>query len=209
MPQHATSVPAALTGLRVVVADGDATACACLADQLAAAGHVVVARASTGAEAVTRAMALGPDAVLLDVHMPEGSGLDAAALIARMTPAPAVVLVTGDADAVLDDHELLATTAVAVLPKPTPRGLLDATLRCAVARSRELAAAHAATAAAHRQLEERKLIERAKGILMRRTGTTEQEAYRILQRSSQDKATPMVVLAQAVLASEPGASSRA
>jgi response regulator NasT len=90
-----------------------------------------------------------------------------------------------------------------------PRALLDASVRCAAARARELAAARAEGAAARRQLEERKLIERAKGILMRRTGTTEQEAYRILQRSSQDKATPMVVLARAVLDSEPGAAARA
>jgi response regulator NasT len=78
-------------------------------------------------------------------------------------------------------------------------------VRCAAARARELAAARADAAAARRQLEERKLLERARGLLMRRTGSTEAEAYRILQRSSQDRATPMIKLAQAVLDSEPGA----
>ncbi|HEY9226358.1 MAG TPA: ANTAR domain-containing protein, partial [Gemmatimonadaceae bacterium] len=53
-------------------------------------------------------------------------------------------------------------------------------------------------------LENRKTIERAKGILMRRTGSSEQEAYRILQRTSQDRSVPMVEIAKAVLASEPG-----
>jgi response regulator NasT len=96
-----------------------------------------------------------------------------------------------------------------VLPASAPPALLDATVRLAAARARELAAARADAAGARRQLEERKLIERAKGILMRRTGTTEAEAYRILQRSSQDKATPMVTLAQAVLDSEPGAATHA
>jgi response regulator NasT len=78
-------------------------------------------------------------------------------------------------------------------------------VRLAVARAREFAALRAECRDVQRRLEERKLIERAKGSLMRRTGTSEQEAYRILQRSSQDRATPMVVLAQAVLDSEPGA----
>ena len=58
---------------------------------------------------------------------------------------------------------------------------------------------------AKQALENRKTIERAKGILMRRTGSSEQEAYRILQRTSQDRSVPMVEIARAVLASEPGA----
>ena len=58
-------------------------------------------------------------------------------------------------------------------------------------------------------LENRKTIERAKGILMRRTGSSEQEAYRILQRTSQDRSVPMVEIARAVLASEPGLQENA
>jgi response regulator NasT len=59
---------------------------------------------------------------------------------------------------------------------------------------------------AKQALEARKVIERAKGILMRRTGCSEPEAYRILQRSSQDRSKPMVEIAKAVLDSEPGAA---
>ena len=58
--------------------------------------------------------------------------------------------------------------------------------------------------ATEKALEDRKTIERAKGILMRRTGGSEDDAYRILQRTSQDRAVPMVEIAKAVLASEPG-----
>ena len=61
--------------------------------------------------------------------------------------------------------------------------------------------------AAMEQLEARKLIERAKGILMRRTGSSEQEAYRIMQRSSQDRSVRMVDIAKAVIDSEPGMKS--
>ena len=196
-------------GLRVLVAGADPAVRTRVAAQLVACGHEVIAEAATGAEAVARASALAPDAVLLDLHLPEGLVADAAALIADGTPAPGIVLLTSEAEEPACDDEVVSTGAAAVFPASAPRALLDATVRCAAARARELAEARADAAGARRQLEERKLIERAKGILMRRTGTSEQEAYRILQRSSQDKATPMVVLARAVLDSEPGAARRA
>ena len=71
-------------------------------------------------------------------------------------------------------------------------------------RARELLAARQEAKDAKQQPEARKLIERAKGILMRRTGSSEQEAYRIMQRSSQDRSVPMVDIAKAVIDSEPG-----
>jgi response regulator NasT len=118
-----------------------------------------------------------------------------------------VVLCTGDVEG-LRDGVVEESGAVAILAKPVSLALLDCTVRLAAARAREFAALRADCVDVRRQLAERKLIERAKGILMRRTGTSEQEAYRILQRSSQDKATPMIKLAQAVLDSEPGAAVR-
>jgi response regulator NasT len=102
---------------------------------------------------------------------------------------------------------VLRSTAVALLPKPTPPTTLDATLRMAVTRARELIEAKREAASAKEQLEARKLIERAKGILMRRTGSSEQEAYRIMQRSSQDRSVRMVDIARAVIDSEPGMKS--
>ena len=82
--------------------------------------------------------------------------------------------------------------------------MLDSTIRLAATRAKELSAAREDAQTARTALENRKTIERAKGILMRRTGSSEQEAYRILQRTSQDRSVPMVEIARAVLASEPG-----
>ncbi len=82
----------------------------------------------------------------------------------------------------------------------------DRVVSVAVARARELVAARGEVARIRQDLENRKVIERAKGILMRRTGTTEQEAYRILQRTSQDRSVSMVEIAKAVLESEPGSA---
>lgn len=191
--------------VRVLVAEDDANVLALLAEQLGASGHQVVAGVASGRAAVEQAAILTPDVVLLDVHMPDGSGVDAARAIVAARPDTGVVLFTGDPDTVLGDHDIVSTAAVAFLPKPTPRAQLDSTVRLAAARARELSAARGSVAAARRELEDRKLIERAKGLLMRRTGASEQEAYRILQRTSQDRSVPMTKIAQAVLDSEPGA----
>ena len=90
------------------------------------------------------------------------------------------------------------------LAKPVPPRVLDSTLRLAVARTGALRQARKEAADLKQMLEDRKLIERAKGILMRRTGCSEPEAYRILQRSSQDRSKRMVDIARAVLEAEPG-----
>jgi response regulator NasT len=187
---------------RIVVAADDADTRHLIGEQLTHSGHVVLAQLGTAREAIEACARLAPDLVLLDVRLPDGSGVDAAREIVAAAPATAVVFVTGDPDASLDDDEVLSTAAAALLATPTQRVLLDATVRLATSRARELTAARDAAALAARQLADRTLIERAKGVLMRRTGSSEQEAYRILQRTSQDRAVPMTKIAQGVLDSE-------
>jgi response regulator NasT len=189
--------------VRVLLAEDDEDARTLLLDLLATLGHVVVAEAASGRDAVEKAKSVLPDVVLLDVHMPDGSGIEAAEQIARALPGTGVVLFSGDQSLTLSDHDLDASSAIAFLPKPVPPRVLDSTLRLAVRRARELMSARADADSARQALEHRKMIERAKGILMRRTGTSEQEAYRILQRTSQDRSVPMVEIAKAVLDSEP------
>ena len=192
------------TAIRILIAEDDLPARATIVDLLGSFGHEVVAQVATGREAIERALEVQPDAVLLDVHMPDGSGIEAAEQITGAHPTIAIVLFSGDPSVTLSEEEIVATSAIAFLPKPTPPKILDSTLRLAVARARALKSARSDASAAKLQLENRKTIERAKGILMRRTGGSEQEAYRILQRTSQDRSVPMVTIAQAVLDSEPG-----
>ena len=193
--------------IRVLIAEDNALERSTLVDLLGVLGHMVVAEVESGAEAITKARQFTPDAVLLDVHMPGASGVQAAEEIALALPGTAVVLITGDLSLTLSAADVLRSHAVALLAKPTPPATLDATLRMAVIRARELLTARNEASDAKLQLESRKLIERAKGILMRRTATTEQEAYRIMQRSSQDRSVPMVDIARAVIDSEPGMKS--
>jgi response regulator NasT len=193
------------TTIRVLVAEDDANERAALVQLLGTLGHMVVAEVAGGVAAIEQARQFAPDAVLLDVHLPEATGIEAAERIATSLPGTAVVLITGDLSLSLTPSDVTRCGAVALLAKPTPPSALDATLRMAVQRARELLAARREAADARQQLEARKLIERAKGILMRRTGSTEQEAYRIMQRSSQDRSVPMAEIARAVIESEPGA----
>lgn len=194
--------------IRVLIAEDDDNARSLLSDLLSSLGHTMVAEVSTGREAFERARDLVPDVVLLDVHMPDGSGIEAAELITQTLPGVAVVLFSGDATLTLSDRDVTATAAIAFLPKPAPPRALDSTIRLAANRAKELMSARKDAESARQALENRKTIERAKGILMRRTGASEQEAYRILQRTSQDRSVPMVEIARAVLASEPGQEAR-
>ena len=197
------------TRLRLLLAEDDIAARETLTEVLQTLGYDVVAAVTSGDAAADRDRELKPDAVLLDVHMPDGSGIEAAEVISRTLPGIAVILFSGDDNVSLSDEEAVTTGALAFLPKPVPPKMLDSTIRLAITRSAALRSARKDAAEAKAALEARKLIERAKGILIRRTACSEAEAYRILQRSSQDRSKPMAEIAKAVLDSEPGAEPSA
>jgi two-component system, response regulator PdtaR len=200
-------IPPAAAGARVLVVDDELAARESLGELLVSLGHVVVDAVANAADAETRARDLNPDAVLLDVHLPGTSGIEAAQSISLALPGVAIVLISGDDTIQLTDAEADASGAVAFLAKPVPPRVLDSTIRLAVARTGALRQARQEAANLKQMLEDRKVIERAKGILMRRTACSEPDAYRILQRSSQDRSKPMVEIARAVLDSEPGAGN--
>jgi len=189
--------------VRVLVAEDDVDLRAGLSRNLAAVGHVVVGEVATMSDALDRARELAPDVLLFDAHLGPSRVLEAARAIAHDSPGVAVVFLCGESDFSLSG-DVAGTTAIAVLPSSSPPQLLDSTIRLAACRARELRLAREEVAEVRQQLENRKAIERAKGILMRRTGLSEQEAYRILQRTSQDRSVPMVAVAREVLESEPG-----
>jgi two-component system, response regulator PdtaR len=192
------------SSIRILVAEDDENARSLLVDLLRELGHDVVAEVGTGEQAIASAREARPDVVLLDVHMPGRSGLEAAEAIAHEVDEAAVILFTGDNTFWVSDRDAAATAAIGFLPKPAPPPVIDSTVRLAARRARDLVKARRDASDARRELENRKIIERAKGILMRRTGSSEQEAYRILQRTSQDRGEPMVDIARAVIESEKG-----
>jgi two-component system, response regulator PdtaR len=191
------------TSVRVLIAEDDAELRGALSRNLSASGHVIVGEASTMPEALERARELVPDVLLLDAHLGPSQIVDCAKALAHDQPGIAVVFLSGDDTFALEGDDA-GTTAISVLPSSSPTRVLESAITLAAHRARELRTAREEVAEVRRQLEHRKAIERAKGILMRRTGLSEQEAYRILQRTSQDRSVPMVDVAREVLDSEPG-----
>ena len=193
--------------LRIVLGDGDERSRERLADQLTAYGHAVVAAADTAAEAVAQTREQCADVVLLDLRLLDGAA-GTVAQLARLNPVPGVVLLTADANVSLTPAELARTGAAAVLATPVRSAVLESTARMAAAQARVLEALRRDASAARQQVEERKLVDRAKGILMRRTGLAYPDAEQLLERAGEADAATMLSVARSVLSSELRASGR-
>jgi len=198
-----TAIDAPPYSVRVLIAEDDAELRGVLSRDLSANGYTIVGEAATMTEAIDRTREFVPDVLLLDAHLGPDKMAEVARTLATDNPNVAVVFLCGEREFSLEG-DVSGTTAISVLPSSCPLAVLDSSIKLAATRSRELRSAREEVAEVRQQLENRKAIERAKGILMRRTGLSEQEAYRILQRTSQDRSVPMVDVAREVLESEPG-----
>lgn len=189
------------SSLRVLIADDEALHNLALSSQLQQLGHEVVATASNGREAVELARDKQPDIVFLDIRMPEMTGPQAAHAIASDRPVPIVIL-----SAYSDDRTVTEATRAPIfhyLVKPVDPHDIAPAMAVARARFQEWRDARSKSDQLESRLEERKLVERAKGLLMETRGLSEREAYRFLQKTSQDKNTPMVDLARKILLAAP------
>jgi response regulator NasT len=182
---------------RVVIADDEAGARTALADMLAEEGFDVVGQASDGEQVVAMAQALRPDLVIIDVELGQQHGIEAAGEIASERLAP-VVLVS---DVARRDLVTRARDAGALgyLCKPLTRSSLLPAVEVAVARYAETTALRAQIADATHRLETRKVIDRAKGLLMAHRRMTEPEAFRWIQRTAMDRRTTAVSVAAGVV----------
>ncbi len=186
--------------LRILIADDESIRLLSLREQLHALGHQVVAEASTGADAVTLAAAAEPDLAIMDIKMPVMDGIEAAERITRARPIP-IILLTAYNEAQLVERAAQANIS-AYLMKPVAEEDLLPAIALALARFHEFKALHQEVADLREALEARKLIERAKGILMRRLNLTEEEAFRRLQKQSQDTNRRLSEVAQALVTAD-------
>jgi response regulator NasT len=187
--------------LRCLIADDDALLNMALSSQLETLGHQVVATATNGKEAVELARQTQPDLAFLDIRMPTMTGPEAALEIARESPIPMIIL-SAYSDARTVDQAIKAPI-FHYLVKPVDPDDLAPAIAVARARFDEWLDARRERDKLELRLEERKIIERAKGLLMETRGISEREAYRFLQKTSQDKNTPMVDLARKILLAAP------
>lgn len=187
--------------LRILIADDESLHNMALTSQLETLGHEVVATATSGTEAVEFANDSRPDLAFLDIRMPGMTGPEAAHEIAANRPIPMIILSAySDKRTVEDATE---SPIFHYLVKPVDPDDLAPAIAVAQARFRDWVDARKQRDALENKLEERKLIERAKGILMDTRGLSEREAYRFLQKTSQDRNTPMVDLARKILLAAP------
>jgi response regulator NasT len=185
------------TARRVLIAEDEALIRLDLAEMLAEEGFEVVGEAGDGVEAVQKARDLRPDLVIMDVKMPKKDGIDAAAEIVADQIAPVVILTA------FSQRDLVERArdagAMAYLVKPFSHSDLLPAIELAVARHAEMVALRAEVADVTDRLEARKVIDRAKGLLMTNQKMSEPEAFRWIQRTAMDRRTSMQAIAQAVL----------
>lgn len=186
--------------MRILVADDELRAAEALTALLEVMGHEVVGPAADGEEAVALARRQSPDLAILDIDMPRLSGLEAAGRIAGWRAVP-VILLTGHSDPAY----LARATALPVfsyLTKPAHPEALVAAIEITRARFVEWARLSGRVDELTRRMEERKTVERAKGILMETRGLGEGEAYALLRSRSQTQGKPMIQICRAVVAAE-------
>ena len=184
--------------MRILLAEDETIIRLDLRQLLEQAGHEVCAEARDGEEAVELAASERPDLAVLDVKMPKLDGIDAARRILAERPIP-IVIVTA-----YGQEELVARAVEAgvfgYLVKPFREADLLPALAAAKARHAELEALREEAESLSEALATRKVVERAKGLLMERDGLSEDEAFARLRRASQSSNRPMKVVAEAVVA---------
>jgi two-component system, response regulator PdtaR len=186
------------TGLRVAVADDDPAILEYVRDMLEGLGHVVTASCADGQELMTACAENPPDLVVTDVKMPGVDGIEAAAAINRRKATPAILVTSfGETDLI---SRALRTSVLAYLIKPIKQIDLEVAVALAMRRFREHRAICDEAAALRQSLEERKQIERAKGVLMRRGRLGEEEAYKRLQKISTEHSRKLPETARMVIA---------
>ncbi len=183
--------------LRVLIADDEPIIRLDLKNMLESLGYEVVAEAGDGVSAVEAARTLKPDVAILDIKMPGMDGIDAANILNGEKIAP-VVLLTAFSDLDLINRAKEAGV-FAYLVKPFRENDLRPAIEIAISRYKEFLALEEQVNELEDKLETRKLIERAKGILMDQYGLKEQEAFRRIQVQSMNTRKSMKEIAEAII----------
>jgi response regulator NasT len=183
--------------LRVVVAEDEALIRLDLVEMLTEAGYEVVGQAGDGEAAISITEKEKPDLVVMDVKMPKLDGISAAERIANQRIAPVVILTA------FSQRDLVERArdagAMAYLTKPFTIDDLMPAIELSVSRFQEIKQLDTEVADLQEQLKARKLIEKAKGILMKNLKISEPEAFKWMQKTAMDKRRSMTDVAQLVM----------
>lgn len=182
---------------RVIIADDESLIRMDLREMLANLGYLVVGEVADGRSAVNQARELRPDVVIMDIKMPDMDGIEAAQVLTEERIAPVVLL------SAYSQRELVERAreagVVAYLVKPYREEELTPAIEIALARFIEFKDLQRQVDDLQTALETRKLVDRAKGILMDKQGLTEAEAFRKIQKMSMDNRKAMKDVAEAII----------
>lgn len=188
----------ALKKLRILIADDEPITRMDLREMLEQAGYPVVGEASDGFDTIQLCKSLLPNVVLMDVKMPLLDGLAASRDIHEEHLVDAVVLLTAYSDPEFVERARDAGVSVYMV-KPVDERILIPNLELAVARGREQAQLSRDLQTMSSRLESRKLVERAKGLLMSEKGMSEQEAFDYIRKVSRDKNISMRRVSEVII----------
>jgi len=187
-----------MSKVRVLICEDEGLTALRLQATIKKLGYEVAGEARDGEEAVAAAARLKPDAILMDIRMPKLDGISATEQIMKVRPT-AIVMITAYNERELVDAALRAG-ASGYLVKPVSDEQIEPALKVALNRFSQLSDLRGELTDLKEALEARKLVERAKGIFMRRFQLAEDEAYQRLQKMSRDRRQPLKDTAQQVIA---------
>ncbi|MCG3141347.1 MAG: putative transcriptional regulatory protein pdtaR [Anaerolineae bacterium] len=186
--------------LRIVIADDESLHLLSLREQLESMGHRVVGEADDGHGALQLLRDVHPDLAILDIKMPEPDGIQVAETIMQAQPLP-IILLSAYSEGSLAERAAHAHVAAYLMKPVLPQDLMPA-IALAISRFEEFQTLNRQVRDLHDALETRKVVERAKGILMRRLNLTEEEAFRRMQRRSQNENKKMSEIADAIITAD-------
>ena len=186
--------------LRISVADDELDMRDFFEKMLPRLGHQVISVAETGRELVEHCRSLRPDLVITDIKMPDMDGLEAAAAIYNETPVPVIVVSAFHDPEFIQRAEL--DHVLAYLLKPIKLADLEPSIALALRRFEQFQALHKEAADLRQALADRKIVEQAKGMLMKVANVDEKEAFRRLQSLAADKNQKLIEAARMILAVE-------
>lgn len=186
--------------IRVVIAEDEAIIRLDLKETLEEEGYVVVGETGRGDKAVDLVREHRPDLAILDIKMPGMDGLEAARLITKDRICGVLVLTAFSQREVIE--EARDAGALAYLVKPFQKSDLIPAIEVAIGRFREMQALNGEVDALGEQLEARKSIDRAKGVLIDQFGLSESDSYGFIQRGAMNHRTTMKAVADMIIAGE-------
>jgi response regulator NasT len=184
-----------MTSKRILIAEDETLIRMDLAEMLRENGYDVIGEATNGEEAITLANELKPDLAILDVKMPKLDGITAAETIVKISP---VLMLTAFSQKDLVERALDAGVMAYVVKPFTIDDLIPA-IEIATTRHTQMIALQNEVADLTERLETRKLVDRAKGILMQAMKLSEPDAFKWIQRTAMDKRVSMKQVAEAVI----------